>query len=235
MVSRDYFLNEYLGTARSSLDADAQPTSAFNAKRRLCRAVNEMLGICKGLLADGELVDCEISFLKEWFQKNQEVVASFPAREIYARIHRIYEDGFVSEDEREDLKHLLASATGVTEKLTMPSVPVGAPVPKSPSPVNCSTTLPFDDPEPEIAFTNQRFSFTGKFVSGTRSWCAEQVIARGGRFDEKPIATTNVLVIGALGSRDWAHTSFGRKIEAALKYKPPLKIVSEQHWAGHLQ
>jgi hypothetical protein len=235
MAARDYFLDEYLGTAIGGVDADGQPASAFNAKRRLCRAVNEMLGICKGLLADGRLVDAEIAFLKHWFQGNQEVVANFPAQEIYARIHRIYQDGFVSEDEREDLKHFLTSATGLTVESTMPSVPSEFTSPTPQSTVNCSTTMPFDDPEPKITFPDQNFSFTGKFVSGTRSWCAEQIVARGGRFDEKPISTTNVLVIGALGSRDWAHTSFGRKIEAALKYKPPLKIVSEQHWTRHLQ
>jgi hypothetical protein len=211
MATHDYFLDEYLGTANDYLNADGQPASAFNAKRRLCRAVNEMLGICKGLLADGNLVDSEIVFLKEWFQANQEVVANFPGREIYARIHRIYQDGFVTEDERDDLKHLLANATGLTvEPITTDLA--SEVTPKSASTMNRSTAMPFDDPEPKITFAAQSFSFTGKFVSGTRSWCAEQILARGGRFDEKPMSTTNVLVIGALGSRDWAHTSFGRKI-----------------------
>jgi NAD-dependent DNA ligase len=237
MARRDYFLQDYLDRESVALNEDGQPPSALNARYRLRRAINEMLGLCKGLLADGNLVDSEITFLNQWFHANEEALANFPAREIYARIQRIYQDGVVSEEEREDLKQLLANVTGTAA----PPHPTGITAAVKAAPetaalrVNRSTTLPFDDPEPGITFPGQSFSFTGKFVSGTRSWCANQVSARGGTFHEKPVSSTNVLVIGALGSRDWAHTSFGRKIEAALKYKPPMKIVSEQHWVKHFQ
>lgn len=40
------------------------------------------------------------------------------------------------------------------------------------------------------------------------------------------------LVIGELGSTDWRHSTFGRKIETALKYqkesKSKVKIISEE-------
>jgi hypothetical protein len=51
---------------------------------------------------------------------------------------------------------------------------------------------------------------------------------------DKPQSATPFLVIGTLGSRDWAHTSFGRKIEAAIRCRPPLRIVSEKHWCSNL-
>ena len=44
---------------------------------------------------------------------------------------------------------------------------------------------------------------------------------------------SQVLVIGAIGSSDWIHSSHGRKIEKAVKYRSagiPLSIVSEEHW-----
>jgi len=48
---------------------------------------------------------------------------------------------------------------------------------------------------------------------------------------------TRVLVIADLGSRDWIHTSYGRKIERAVEYRQagvPLVITDEAYWASHL-
>ncbi len=48
---------------------------------------------------------------------------------------------------------------------------------------------------------------------------------------------TNYLIIGTFGSRDWVHTSFGRKIEKAVQYRIAgcrLAIVGEDHWAASL-
>jgi hypothetical protein len=39
---------------------------------------------------------------------------------------------------------------------------------------------------------------------------------------------------GTFGSRDWVHTSFGRKIQKAVDYRTSgsrLAIVGEDHWA----
>jgi len=43
--------------------------------------------------------------------------------------------------------------------------------------------------------------------------------------------STDYLVIGEIGSSNWVHSSFGRKIEKAmeLKEKGRISIVSEKH------
>ena len=229
MASRDYFLEDYLRpSSQLFLNDDAQPPLQLNERYRTTRAINEMLGICKGLLADGALVDSEVKYLARWLESNREVLKNFPAGEIYNRISRIYQDGIVTDEERADLKELLMRATGEST-CAKPKIHTGGD-----ADANGSTSLPFDVPEPPVTISGRSFSFTGKFISGTRTWCIEQVLSRQGRFDERPNGGTYCLVIGALGSRDWAHTSFGRKIEAAMKYKPPMVIVSEQHWAKHL-
>jgi len=230
MATRDYFLQDYIHHSGIPLDLAGQPNLALNAKGRLTRAINEMLGICKGVLADGELVDTEIEFLNQWFQANRDIVDNFPAKEIYLRVQRVYRDGVVTAEERDDLKEVLARAAGTVSCTALSETHKAQARPLA----NSSTTLPFDDPEPEVTVPGSSFCFTGKFVSGTRDWCVEQVTKRGARFDPKPNPSTTFLVIGALGSRDWAHTSFGRKIEAAMQYKPPMKIVSEQHWLKYL-
>ena len=79
--------------------------------------------------------------------------------------------------------------------------------------------------------------FTGKFAFGPRKECERQVHSLGGRCEESVTQQTNYLIVGTFGSRDWVHTSFGRKIEKAVAYRRSgmgLAIISEDHWAGLL-
>jgi NAD-dependent DNA ligase len=99
-----------------------------------------------------------------------------------------------------------------------------------------STELPFTKPPPTIDFKERAFCFTGKFYAGTRSWCEEQVATRGAHC----CAITrelNYLVIGDIGSRDWIHSTHGRKIEKALEYNErgcSIGIIGEQYWHAAL-
>jgi NAD-dependent DNA ligase len=79
--------------------------------------------------------------------------------------------------------------------------------------------------------------FTGKFAFGPRADCERQVIKLGAACERAITHRTRYLVIGTFGSRDWVHTSFGRKIEKAVQYRDdghPLAIVAEDHWASSL-
>jgi hypothetical protein len=213
--SKPYYLRR---DTNSYQDADGQPPNGFNAAFRRGRELDELLGICRGLIADDSVSVGEVEFLNKWIKANAEVISEFPASHIAARLQRIYADGIVTDEEREDLCLLLREATGSKDS------------PKQTE--SGSTTLPLDKPPPEITFESKAFSLTGKFVSGTRKWCVEQIEIRRGIFHDTPRIDTHFLVIGTLGSRDWAHSSFGRKIEKALEYRSKygIRLVSEQHW-----
>lgn len=102
---------------------------------------------------------------------------------------------------------------------------------------NNSSTLPLCSPPPDIAFANKFFCFTGKFLYGTRNRCEKEIEQRGGLAQRQPAQNTNYLVIGHLGSTDWMHTAFGRKIEDAVELRGkgfPVSIVSEEHWVRYL-
>lgn len=215
----DYYLSPY-GDRRNP---DGQPSAHLNSGLRAERGIDEMLGICKGLICDGVLVKTEADFLKAWMEQNPDAVKRFPGSVLYDRLQRIYRDNVVTDEEREDLKQLLQRLTGEDDS----EVEIGQ---------RQSTKLAFDDPQPDILFPEKSFCFTGKFVSGTRSWCEQEAARRGGTAHDKPRVDTNFLVIGVIASRDWAHTSFGRKIETALHYrqKYDLKIVAEKHWLQFL-
>ena len=124
---------------------------------------------------------------------------------------------------REDLKFLLEQITGSDAETAALE--------------DRATELPLNSPPPEIIIPDRMFCFTGKFYFGNRRECQHAVEKLGGAWHKAPRLDTDYLVIGLLGSRDWAHSSFGRKIEKAVKYQhhgEGIAIVSEKHWAEFL-
>lgn len=205
---------------------DASPPNAINFKYRLGREMDELIGLCRGVLCDGVVTEAEVRYLEQWLRRNEEIARFWPAKPLAKRLERILADGSVSEAEGEDLKLFLEKMTGeIHENVTkLNQAIIGD--------STASTTLPLDDPQPEIFFEGNLFCFTGKFLSGTRGWCENEVTKRGAKIASA--SNSDFLVIGALGSRDWAHSSFGRKIEAAMERRQSRggspKIVAEAHW-----
>jgi len=100
-----------------------------------------------------------------------------------------------------------------------------------------STTLPVDDPEPNVEFTGSVFVVTGTFVHGERALVHAAIEQRGGLSSASPSKKTRYLVIGELGSRDWINSNAGRKIEKAVALRSdghPVAIITEGHWSRHL-
>lgn len=207
-------------------DRDGQP--AAQALRRDAiegRQVDELLGLVKGVLADGALCTGEVEFLYRWMEINREIAAYWPASVIYPRIAAALADGHVDANEEKELMGLLLSLVGGN---TAPMY--GA--------RSDATTLPLCRPKPAVEFQNRFFCFTGAFASGPRIWCEQQVLERGGSAASNITQKLSYLVIGEIGSRDWAHSTFGRKIQKAVEYRAkgvPIKIISEEHWYGCLQ
>lgn len=75
--------------------------------------------------------------------------------------------------------------------------------------------------------------FTGEFLYGTRAACERLVLKLGATCAENVSKKVDVLVIGTKVSLDWAHTSFGRKIQKAMDLRGeghPIAIISERRW-----
>lgn len=203
------------------LDPDtAQPVSnIICAARRAERNIDELIGICKGIIADGNLVQSEAEFLLQWMETNQNAAHEWPANILYERIGLYLSDGVLDDVEKNDLLKLIKQITG-GETLEIAQ--------------NMTSTLPLDDPMPHIEFNGRVFCLTGGFTVGSRDNVAKLIEGKGGRCVKAPTLTTDYLVIGIIGSRDWIHSTHGRKIETAVTLresgKTPISIVSEEHW-----
>lgn len=203
-------------------DAHGQPVRLFHRATNGAKAVDQLVGICTGILADGEVNENEAIFFAEWVRKHAPDEPVWPFTDVLQRIERIFADGVCDVEERAELKGVMEALCGFTEQ----------PLPMA---ENLSTTLPLCAPQPHpLVFTGQQFVVTGKFAYGSRSAVFEAISTLGGLpTDAAPTRATNYVVIGAFASRDWITTSHGRKIEKAVELRAKgtgLGILSEEHW-----
>lgn len=214
----------YLLKRDQKLDPHGQPLNRqFNASRLAERSIDELLGLCKGIISDGVVSPEEAAFLARWVDQQRVAIHLWPVNVMASRIDRMLDDGRIDDDERQELFDLLGQiAAGGSSKEVASTL---------------STALPLTTPAPLIIFPDRAFCFTGKFFFGTRSACQRAIAERGGILHQNPIQQTHFLVIGTLGSTDWLHSTHGRKIEHAVKLSEagsPISIVSEERWTAHL-
>lgn len=206
------------------LDDNGQPLSPMLAWSRVAdRQVDEIIGLCKGVLADGQVNQNEAEFLLNWLETNQHAADKWPAKVLYPRIRAMLADGVLDDDEEQELLTLLMGITG------SPKVAATG--------VSASTTLPFDDPAPRVAFSGEIFCLTGTFACGPRREVEEAILGRGGKCKSAPCKKTAFLVVGEVGSRDWLHSTFGRKIEKAVELRDGgagIAIIPEERFFDYL-
>lgn len=209
---------------KTPLDEDGQPKmTVFNRARRSERSTSELIGMAKAVIVDRAVTHEEVSLLVSWLDANPEAAESYPGNVLARRLERILADDVVDDEELEDLAGMLAELTGASHGAL-----VGA---------NAATTLPLCRPQPELRFEGSLWVFTGKMAYGPRKVCEQEIQARGGSCASNITQKTSYLVIGTIGSRDWAHTSHGRKIEQAVGLRErgiPIAIIGENHWASAL-
>jgi hypothetical protein len=187
--------------------------SPFNASRRADRDLSELLGLAKGVMLDGVVTENEAIQLRTWIANHPDVVETWPGDILSKRLEKIFADGKATPEECADLAKLLGQLVGGEA-----GIMVGK---------NASTTLPIDQPPPKITLRGKTFVLTGTFALGPRSACEKLIESFGGQSEGNVTGRTDFLVVGTFASRDWAHTSYGRKIELAIeKKKTGQKIAS---------
>ncbi len=221
---------------KRNFDPHSQPLNRNFSMRRLAnRTIDELIGLCKGIQADNILHDTEARFLAQWLDKSREIVDTWPANILAARIEAILADNIIDDRERRELFDLLSEITGHNPAASeMIDLSTGEII-KNLS--HMSTLLPLDKPAPPIIFEKKQFCLTGKFCYGARGKCEGEIKYRSGKIQSNVTQKTNFLVIGVLGSTDWEHSTYGLKIQYAIELKGkgyPISIVSEEHWVRYL-
>jgi NAD-dependent DNA ligase len=186
------------------------------------RNMDELIGMCRMVLADGAVDDSHARLLLDWIVKTYHAAHEWPGNILYGRLSAALADGHIDPDEESDLLATLGKIVG------------GPPADGGP---NVSGAIPFDDPAPTIEYSTHCFALTGQFVFGPRKTVQAAIEEHGGAISSDVSGKCSYLIVGTYGSDEWLHSTYGRKIIRAVEFKgagKPIAIVTERHWSDHL-
>ena len=188
------------------------------------RGIDAMLGLCRGVIFDGEIAEAEAAGLARWIRDHRETADTWPADIVARRLGRIFVDGMVTAEEQAALREL--------SELVLGTDPITA------SDAEWSDSFGLVDTPAPIVIPGKRFCFLGKFFFGTRRLCKAEVVDRGGEVFDTVRQDLDYVVIGLLGHPPWASSREGVEIQKAANYRAMglgPAIVSEREWARQLR
>ena len=74
--------------------------------------IPELVGLCRGVLADGTINLAEAEFILRWLNERSDLLETWPADELHRRLCSALADGALSEDEKVELSALLEEIIG---------------------------------------------------------------------------------------------------------------------------
>lgn len=190
----------------------------YNKKDIQDRQIDTLIGLSKGLTADGVINQDEANFLYSWLIQNQVASENPLIQNLLLKVDAMLADDQLDAEESSELFSILRSISGDVSEI---------------GELSKTSSLPLNTPAPKILFENCSFLFTGTCAFGTRRQCQDAIESLGGVNASGVTKTLNYLVLGTYVTDSWVHETFGRKIEKAIEYRNagiPIHIVSEAHW-----
>ena len=190
----------------------------YNKKSIHDRQIDTLIGLSKGLTADGKINQAEANFLYSWLIQNQVASENPLIQNLLLKVEAMLADGQLDDEESAELLTILRSISGESSEI---------------GELAKTSSLPINLPAPKILFESNTFLFTGTCAFGTRKQCQEAIESLGGINAGSVTKSLNYLVLGTYVTDSWVHETFGRKIEKAIEYRNsgvPIYIISEEHW-----
>ena len=167
-------------------------------------ALQELQGLLKGIIADGEITEGEFSALKAWMEKHRDLQGNYPFDRVFLALDKVLEDGVVTSGELDELQVLFSGFV---------------------DPVKCRGC------RDEIKSVHgKHIVVTGDFEYGGRKEVCALIERAGGIIDNSVKRATEYVVVGAKGSEYWKTGNYGSKIQKAMELKDkgvPIEIVEE--------
>ena len=163
-------------------------------------SIQILQGILKGIVCNEEIRVSEIGNLQIWLEENDYLNGVYPYDKIYNIVSKTMEDGYLSEEEKQQLFHEFDEVL---------------------HPVQCCKGLDLKD---------KTFCLTGDFKSGTKKQIEDKIIAKGGIKKTGVSAKLDYLFVGGLGSEAWKYGNIGGKIAKAQELQQKgkgIQIISE--------
>lgn len=182
-------------------------------------AIDLLIQLTDRLLNEPGLSDVEIQVLRQWPVRNLASVDPFVVEAVIRKASSFIKQAVDDEDAAEDLVTLIRRIGGEQPAVTS---------------LRRTSQNSLCKPRPQIVFSDHLFVFSGRFNdSKTRQDCFDMTTALNGRVADSVTKRVNYVVVGNYITGNSSHRTYGRKIEAAMKYRAegmPLHIISESHW-----
>lgn len=197
----------------------------FNRKSIDDRQIDTLIGISKGIIADGKVDQSKAEFLMSWLVQSRQASDNPVVANLLAKVGAMLQDQVLDSEESSELLGILRGIAGDPSEI---------------GELAKSASLPINNPAPNVIFPSRCFVFTGTCAYGTRAQCHQATEALGGVIATGINKSVTYVVLGTYVTDSWAHETYGRKIEKAVQYREqgvPLAIITEEHWAnaGHLE
>ena len=166
-------------------------------------AINVLRSILSEIVEDGVIDDSEFNELTEWVRANEKLKGAYPFDNISNKLDGILKDGIVEKEELKDL-------TGYVEEWL--------------DPVGHARHTRIE------TLQERHVVITGDFERGNKEEIEAYISSKGGIVDARTTKKTELVVVGALGSKAWVADNYGTKIKTALEYREKgqvIEIISE--------
>ena len=203
----------------SSSDDEAVRAGRYVNQYMIDAAYAQLVGLCRGVLADHELADAEVAALDEWLATYATLLPEWPGQRLARFVREALCDGLIEDSERRELRDFIEQLSGLERGY-----------------FDEPTTLPLTRPEPHIEYDSRAFCLTGTFAFGPRRQVEHVIKEWGGRV-VSTVVQADYLVIGATVTGAWKYGTHGLKIQEAIELIErgrSLAIVSESHWSTSL-
>lgn len=163
-------------------------------------AMQELLGMLKGITADGEISAREAANLLDWIDDHEEIASDRAVAPIFSILSESLQDGRISEEEHEAIKGAIRSFL-------------------SPADGCCG-----------IEFEGKSFVLSGDFLHGSKKDVEAFIVSKGGEVAKGVSKKVSYVVIGDAGSERYAFGNYGSKAKKALELKSkgvPIDVVHE--------
>lgn len=166
-------------------------------------AMQELKSYAACVIADDIVEIEEINNLATWISNHPTLSGYYPFDKISELCDDIFEDGIVSDEEREQMLVLLNQFVNPME-------------------CNCCNC--------KIDFPDKVFVLSGDFTSGSKKEIEAKITEKGGICKSGVTKKTDYLIVGGAGSENWKFGNYGAKVSKALEMQEnghPIVILKE--------
>ncbi|WP_151839280.1 BRCT domain-containing protein [Acinetobacter junii] len=188
--------------------------------------VQRLHGVLAGIASDSDYSDDEILALNVWLEKHNHLKNDPIYKEIILALNHVRVLNRVSNDTKEVLRLTLAKYIQLNN-FGLPQVRV---------------TSSEDNKNPDfyhgnVEIVGKTICLTGASTRYTKAEWKNVIESQGGIFKDDLTKTVDYLVICNKGNSSWAHMSYGRKFEQALKWQKEgsdIRILTEDDFIKYL-